>query len=583
MDSGRTTDGRGNGVFILAAVIFVSLAMTFRSSFEFWINTDATAYVSVARQYLAGGFARAVNGYWGPLFSWLLVPGLAAGLAPLVAARCVELAAGLATLFAARWLALRLGASRRSMGVLALCLAVPLASYSMIVVTPDILLLFLLVMYCGVVLPDTYRERRLPGAAAGLFGGLAYLAKSYALPFFLLHFTLINLVHVYRAGVAPIGVPDGTGVGGRRRAVLLNFAAGVAVFMLVAGPWVGALSHKYGKFTFGTAGQRAHCLVGPEYYGDDPVFSTLIDPPSFDATSYWDDPTVVKLVAWRPWQSKALFYHQLSVVGINLLATVRQLTTAIPFALATLLYFLGAARGRCAPLEKTVGTEPDPPEHAEHAVFPSLEGRPPCRPPPDLAAAPPLRNIALPLLLTVGVYAGGYMPVFVELRYLWPVVVLLILMTVLVLQQFAITHRFRPAVWTFLATWLVLTCMAVPMNNLLASPHRGKDALVLARKLADDYRVHGNLASNDRWATSLFAAFHMKARYFGRVPEELVANEERLVEALKKHGIDYYLDWGPEDRLTPGPFVASRFPEVTGGAINGLRVYAISTQAGSTP
>ena len=538
MSSRQTPDGRGNGLFILAGVIFVGLALTFRSSFAFWINTEATAYLSIARQCLAGGLVHAINGYWGPLFSWALVPGLALGAAPLPAARWTELAFGLAALLAVRWLALRLGASRRSVGVLGLCLAVPLASYSMIVVTPDILLLFLLMMYCGFVLPETYREHRSHGAAAGLFAGLAYLAKSYALPFFLAHFTLINLVHLYRAAA-----------GQRRRAVLLNFAAGLAVFVLVAGPWIGALSHKYGKLTFGTAGQRAHAMIGPEYYGDDPVFMTLIDPPTADATSYWDDPAVVKMVTWRPWQSKDLFSHQLRVLGINLWATIRELTTAIPFALATLLYCIGVVLRRHTPV---------------------------ATPPPDLEAYPLLRKTALPLLLTVAVYAGGYMPVFVELRYLWPVVVLLIVMTVLILQQFAMTHRFRPAVWTFLATWLVLTCTVVPLNNLLASPNRGKDALVLAGKLAGDYRVHGNLASNDRWATSLFAAFHMKARYFGQAPEELVANEERLVEALKKHGIDYYLDWGTEDRLTPGPFVASHFPEVTGGAIKGLRVYAIS-------
>ena len=116
MDSGQTTDGRGNGLFILAAVIFVSLAMTFMSSFQFWINTDATAYLSIARQYLAGEFSRAVNAYWGPLLSWLMVPLLATGVAPLMAARVVELAAGLATLFAMRWLALRLGATDRLEG-----------------------------------------------------------------------------------------------------------------------------------------------------------------------------------------------------------------------------------------------------------------------------------------------------------------------------------------------------------------------------------------------------------------------------------------------------------------------------------
>jgi hypothetical protein len=32
------------------------------------------------------------------------------------------------------------------------------------------------------------------------------------------------------------------------------------------------------------------------------------------------------------------------------------------------------------PLEKTVGTEPDPPEYGKNDAFSLLEGRPPCRP-----------------------------------------------------------------------------------------------------------------------------------------------------------------------------------------------------------
>jgi hypothetical protein len=76
---------------------------------------------------------------------------------------------------------------------------------------------------------------------------------------------------------------------------------------------------------------------------------------------------------------------------------------------------------------------------------------------------------------------------------------------------------------------------------------------------------------------SLFAAFHMGARYFGRVPEELADDEDRLVAALQEHGIDFYLVWGREDRIAKGPFTKNPLPEITGGQTKGLRVYAIPT------
>lgn len=542
-------DRRGDVLFATAVAVVAVTGLLLRGAFEFRINTDATAYVSIARQCLAGGFDRAVNGYWGPLLSWLMTPLLAWGVAPLWAARLVELAAAVATLFAVRWLALQLGANRRSVGVLALSLALPLVGYALILVTPDVLLLFLLTIYTGIVLPDAYRARTSRGIAAGLVAGLAYLAKSYALPFFAVHFLLINLLHVRRAGAAeaPLAAPSGDALpDGRREArrrVLRNYVLGLAAFAVVAGPWVGLLTHKYGAFTFGTAGQRASAMVGPDYYGDDPVFGDLIPPPGFDATSYWDDPTAVRLNPWRPWQSADFMRHQLMLIRDNAWKVVRDAVPLMPFAVATLLFYAGVVVGG--------------------AKRPAAE------------ATEPVDNAALPLLLTVALFTAGYIPIFVEIRYLWFVLVLLTLMTVLALQHFAVACKFKPAVWTFLATWLIVTCAAPAVEELIAKSGQGGQHVRLATVLARDCNVRGNLASNDRWDKSLFAAFHMGARYFGTAPETIAGNEEALLAALRKHAIDYYLVWAPETKPFPDPFPASRLLEVTRGVIPGLRVYAI--------
>lgn len=581
---GRRARCSGDGLFVLAVLVFVTLGLVFRTAYACRINTDATAYVSIARQCLAGDFAQAINGYWGPLLSWLMVPVLALGAEPLWAARLVELVAGLATLFSVRWLARQLGASRWSAGVLALCLAVPLANYSMILVTPDVLLLFLLTMYCGFVLPEGYRDHWLRGVGAGLFGGLAYLAKSYALPFFLVHFVLINLMHLHRASSGarlrslredrPEGRPAPSGQAGEgRRRVLRNFALGMLVFIAVIGLWVGLLTQKYGTFTFGTAGKRAFAMVGPEYFGEDPVFETLLSPPSPGAMSYWDDPTVVRLNTWGPWQSKALFQHQLRLVGGNLWEMSRQITVLFPFAVGTLLLFCGTVlaglsrrRGLAIRQSSDAGIDSSGTSPSLR-VDTNLDSK-------DLPDEPleSLPTVALPLLLTVAVFAGGYMPIFVEIRYLWLVVVLLTLMTVLALQVLAFG---RQTLSFFLATWLVLTCAVPALNELVAKSNQGREHARLAARLTRDYQVRGNLASNDCWDQVLFAAFHMKARYFGRVTKDDSSSEERLVATLMQHGIDYYLVWGAEDAFTPGPFPKSRLPEVTGGGIRGLRVYSI--------
>src|SRR5688572_27014932 len=59
----------------LSALFFISSMVLFQW-FTFSINPDATSYFSIAREYASGNIADAINGYWGPLFSLLLVPAV---------------------------------------------------------------------------------------------------------------------------------------------------------------------------------------------------------------------------------------------------------------------------------------------------------------------------------------------------------------------------------------------------------------------------------------------------------------------------------------------------------------------------
>ena len=51
--------------------------------YVYLLNADGTSYISIANQYWRGNWGQAVNGFWGPLLSWLLIPflaGVAVGL-----------------------------------------------------------------------------------------------------------------------------------------------------------------------------------------------------------------------------------------------------------------------------------------------------------------------------------------------------------------------------------------------------------------------------------------------------------------------------------------------------------------------
>src|SRR5690606_30318294 len=96
-------------------------------------------------------------------------------------------------------------------------------------------------------------------ALAGAWGGVAYLAKSYALPFTLVNLPLtVGLRWLMRRGAEP-----DPGAGGPRDALrtpLRTVAIGLGALTVVALPWVGALSWRYERPTWTTVGPLARAV-----------------------------------------------------------------------------------------------------------------------------------------------------------------------------------------------------------------------------------------------------------------------------------------------------------------------------------
>ncbi|MBE0564988.1 MAG: hypothetical protein IH621_03460, partial [Krumholzibacteria bacterium] len=83
---------------LLILALFVGLGAAGVRHFAARINPDAISYIAVAEHLLAGRWLESVNGYWAPLYPWLMAPLLAVGVAAPLAGRLASLAAGLAAL-----------------------------------------------------------------------------------------------------------------------------------------------------------------------------------------------------------------------------------------------------------------------------------------------------------------------------------------------------------------------------------------------------------------------------------------------------------------------------------------------------
>lgn len=294
------------------------------------LNPDAVAYIRIADYYAGGRWELAVTGYWGPLLSWLMMPLLKAGAAPLVAARVVMALSGVVFLCGAiavfRVFRLPRVALLTGSGIAAAWSVV----WSVRHITPDLLMAGLVALAVSatvkaVLTPcrrfeiTTSREQRTSNAAtasrrhegatrraiaAGMWWGLAYLAKAVALP----------LAGLTTAGLSLFALG---GCGELRREMAQRLGLVWLCTALIAAPWIGVLSLHYGKFTFSTTGPIAHALAGPgEPSRYHPAMVTLHQPDAGRVTQ-WEEPSRMTYRFWSPFASEENLRHQLAVAARN--------------------------------------------------------------------------------------------------------------------------------------------------------------------------------------------------------------------------------------------------------------------------
>ena len=288
------------------------------------INTDAIAYLRIADYYATADFELAVNGYWGPLLSWLMVPFLKSGLPPLIAARSAMLISTLVFVTGANQMLAAFGPAKRAhvLGLTLCCLAG--AVWGSQNITPDLLMAGLAL----VALPLTRRafgehDSRAAGLA-GLAWGAAYLAKAVALPWAALIVGIHALIQWRRR------LPGYSSV-----AILCG---GIA---LVALPWIFVVSVQAGHVTFSTSGRIAHSITGRvDEYRYHPTFVTLHRPRPGRLTS-WENPAELLYHHWSPFESQEDFARQIRVMTENVFKILFIITSLVPvWPLIVLIWFL---------------------------------------------------------------------------------------------------------------------------------------------------------------------------------------------------------------------------------------------------
>lgn len=300
-DRSRSSAFRWTAALAVPLLIYAWRAIPLAHHHRERLNVDAVCYIRRAMYWSAGDICHAISGYWSPLLSWLVVPLLRAGADPLYAARAVMCFCGAAAVACFGLLLYRL----RAFGPL--CTFVALTAMAMATpaiavreITPDLLLSACLLAYLAALADDKLASRKTTHFLAGALGGLAYLAKAYAFPFVLTHLPLTMFIFLGRRALYPI-------------------ARSLAAFALVAGPWIAALSWRYGALTISTAGPRAHAVLAPDNPSREHRWSMSIPPDPYIIE--FENPETMRYTFWSPFANRRNLTHQLHIVRDNLLGT----------------------------------------------------------------------------------------------------------------------------------------------------------------------------------------------------------------------------------------------------------------------
>lgn len=502
---------------LIISLALYSILAVFLLKYYMYFNGDEISYVNIAHAYATGNLAEAVNGYWSPLYSWLISPFLLFGYTPIYAelvSKYLSLIIGFFTIIAIMKLSPTFEMDNLTKRAL-LFSSIPIVLiFALMFNTPDLLVTFILICYLSVLFNSNYFNKTYYGILCGFMGAIAYFTKNYIFPFFLLHFILFNLIYYFKCI-------------NKRRNILKNAVLGLTVFFLISGVWICTISEKYDELTISTAGDYNLAIAGPEYPTFPFYYIGLVKPPNKDATSIWDEPSSLRFNKWNPLDSWNHFEYELQLIWKNILRTaniIESFFMITPIILILSFLFIFRSQSKKA------------------------------------------RDNVIYLLITMGIYLGGYLLIAVEWRYFFFIFILLMLIGFYILDNFYKSRNFSETLRKSLLIILICCFTILPVYEIPLFSNTNND-YTFSSTLKNDYNIHGNIASNTQWGEMLPISYYLNTKYYGLTKE--TGSTKELQKELEDNNIDYYFVW---DNKTVSPL--SEYNEITDNKINGLKIYA---------
>ncbi len=459
------------------------------------INPDGVAYIQSARNYAAGRFDLAFNGWFSPMLSWLLTLAVWLGANPIVAARVILLLSGVVFAYGVVALVRQLS-GRRSLLAFAVGLGLALVTIPT-EITPDFMMAGGLTWYFTLALKFVRRPGVKNAVLAAAVGGLCYYLKAFALPLVLGHLVLCALTAwvLNRRELRPYKL-------------VLPLVAGLVATVAVVAPWVAVITAIDGHFTTSTTAYYSSRSWGPlGLSGPYPHYD--IQMPRQGRIAVWENPAEAK-GEWPTWMPKNTpVDNQIRVIELNA-------PRAFEYVFRSdLLAMLGIAWALTLVLSvPKVG-------------------------PGDGAT----RLVRLWAFLSAAMYLGGYMALYVYDRFIWGMWGLLAAMAVwlvLTLRGEPVepagpkekTHALPPAPWRRTASAMLVVLLAISigwrmcdrMDHEMYDPNSESQQGHWMRQVATEMKgtlgPGKHLLTSSQWHKGLYFSYWAGTTYLGSLSQD---------------------------------------------------------------
>lgn len=455
--------------------------------YQYLIDPDAIGYAAIATKIAKGDFFESINGLWSPMSAWLSVPFVKAGISPYFAFKYVNGIAGILLLASiARLLKNFTLPLQQHTYILITCVPI-LIGYCFYELCADFLLLLFFTLYLIQITKRDFFSNASTQLFAAAIAVAAYLTKAYFLPFFMVHYAAIHIVHHFADRDYRL-----------RKAVVASFK-GIFVFLILASPWIIVLSIKYNTITYSTAGIYNTYL----HFTKENLFPDILIPPTYpDSLTAWEDPyrDFMKTVsALYPIDNIVMLIKNIAYNIFHSFRNMIEISVFSPLILIT-VFFVSIMRKKSWLIE-------------EKTLF---------------------------LFITSIILPAGYLTLHLETRFIW-----MLSITCLIMGNIIFTKIFSPqksSITRIIAICLLNLSFTIgPIISLKEGWNSGKDYYSMAAVLENN-NIKGNVTCNyidmPRYNLMLISNVLVKNKFFSH--STVNYTEAQFIQDLKKFDINFY-------------------------------------------